>query len=53
MTIWASDDGSEEGRLAFHEWSAKSPKYSKDTTEKRWQHYFRSPPSRLGFGSLV
>ena len=24
MTIWASTDGSEEGRLAFHEWSAKA-----------------------------
>ena len=24
MTIWASTDGSEEGRAAFHEWSAKA-----------------------------
>ncbi len=22
-------------------------------TEARWQHYFRSPPTKLGFGSLV
>ena len=27
MTIWASTDGSEAGRVAFHDWSAKSPKY--------------------------
>ena len=53
MTIWASTDGSEEGRLAFHEWSAKAKKYDQAETEKRWQHYFRSPPTRLGFGSLV
>ena len=53
MTIWASTDGSEEGRAAFHEWSSKSPKYDQATTEARWKHYFRSPPNRLGFGSLV
>ena len=34
MTIWASTDGSEEGRLAFHEWSAKSPRGTiRPTTE--------------------
>jgi len=53
MTIWASTDGSEEGRAAFHDWSAKSPRYDVANTEARWQHYFRSPPTRLGFGSLV
>ena len=53
MTIWASTDGSEVGRVAFHEWSAKSPRYNVATTEARWQHYFRSPPTKLGFGSLV
>ena len=53
MTIWASTDGSEEGRVAFHEWSAKSPRYDAATTEARWQHYFSSPPTKLGFGSLV
>jgi hypothetical protein len=53
MTIWASTDGSEAGRTAFHKWSSRSPKYDPATTEARWQHYFRSPPNRLGFGSLV
>jgi hypothetical protein len=53
MTIWASTDGSEAGRVAFHEWSAKSNKYDVVNTEDRWQHYFRSPPTRLGFGTLV
>jgi hypothetical protein len=53
MTIWASTEGSEEGRAAFHEWSAKSPKYDFYATEARWQHYFSSPPTELGFGSLV
>ena len=53
MTIWASTDGSEEGRKAFHAWSAKSKRYDWATTEARWLHYFRSPPTQLGFGSLV
>ena len=53
MTIWASTDGSEAGSVAFHDWSTKSPKYDKVKTEARWQHYFRSPPTKLGFGSLV
>jgi hypothetical protein len=53
MTIWASTAGSEEGRQAFHEWSAKARKYDKAETDERWKHYFRSPPTRLGFGSLV
>jgi hypothetical protein len=30
----------------------KSPMYQA-TTEDRWQHYFRSPPTKLGFGSLA
>ena len=53
MTIWASCAGSEEGRAAFHEWSAKAKAYNQANTEARWQHYFRSPPTKLGFGSLV
>ena len=53
MTIWASTSGSEDGRRAFHTWSAKHKKYDKAETNARWDHYFRSPPNRLGFGSLV
>ena len=53
MTICASTAGSEDGRQAFHEWSAKARKCDKAGTDERWKHYFRSPPTRLGFGSLV
>ena len=53
MLTWAATDGSEIGRVAFHEWSAKSPRYDKETTEKRWQHYRTSPPTEAGFGTLV
>ena len=53
MKTWAATAGSETGRTAFHAWSAKSPKYDKETTEARWQHYKTSPPTLAGFGSLV
>ena len=53
MATWAATDGSEMGRKAFSEWSAKSSKNVMDTTEARWQHYGTSPPTRIGFGTLV
>ena len=46
-------DGSEAGREAFAEWSAKSSKNDPAATEARWQHYRTSPPDRIGFGTLV
>ena len=45
MATWAATDGSEVGREAFSEWSAKSSKNDKDATEARWQHYRTSPPT--------
>jgi hypothetical protein len=51
MTIWASTQARMAGRHS--EWSAKARKYDKAETDERWKHYFRSPPTRLGFSSLV
>jgi hypothetical protein len=53
MATWAATGGSEVGRKVFSEWSAKSSKNDKDMTEARWQHYRTSPPTRIGFGTLV
>lgn len=53
MSIYAATDGSDEGGILFDDWSAKSPKYNPYTTASRWQHYRRSPPSRLTVGTLV
>jgi Primase C terminal 2 (PriCT-2) len=53
MATWAATGGSEDGRKAFHEWSAKSPKNDPTATEARWQHYKTSPPTSIGFGTLV
>jgi len=53
MAAWAATGGSEIGRKAFAEWSAKSKKNDPAATEARWQHYRTSPPTKLGFGTLV
>ena len=53
MAAWAATDGSEAGRKAFAEWSAKSSKNDPAATEARWQHYKTSPPTNIGFGTLV
>ena len=53
MATWAATDGSETGREAFAEWSAKSKKNDPAATEARWQHYRTSPPTKVGFGTLV
>jgi Primase C terminal 2 (PriCT-2) len=53
MAFYAASDGSEEGFIAFDDWSAKSAKYDPRTVEERWHNYCRSPPSRIGIGTLV
>jgi hypothetical protein len=53
MKTWAATGGSEAGRAAFHEWSAKARKYDKAATDARWDHYRTSPPTKAGFGTLV
>jgi hypothetical protein len=53
MAVWRASGGSEDGFAAFDRWSAKSGKYDADATAARWEHFFRSPPDQLGFGTLV
>jgi hypothetical protein len=53
MAIWRASGGSEEGFKAFDDWSTRSPKHNAEETEFRWRHYSKSPPTRIGFGSLV
>jgi len=53
MAIYAASGGSEEGLIAFDDLSARSPKYDPHTTRERWCNYRRSPPSRIGIGTLV
>ena len=52
MAIWRATAGSAEGLAAFDEWSQKSNKYNADNTQKEWQNITRSPPSRIGAGTI-
>jgi hypothetical protein len=52
MAIFSASGGSEEGFFTFDDWSAKSPKYQPHVVEQRWCNYRRSPPTRIGMGSL-
>ena len=53
MAVWRSSGGSGAGLDAWTEWSARNPcNGQKDTCDDRWQHYFASPPTKIGFGSL-
>ena len=52
MTTWRASGGSAEGLSAWKAWSAKSSKHSDAACDERWRHWFRSPPTRLGFASL-
>ena len=40
------------GEAAFHGWSRKSGKYDATETQARWDHYGKSPPSKIGAGTL-
>jgi hypothetical protein len=53
MAIFAASGGSEDGFVVFDTFSARSPKYDPDAVRERWRNYRRSPPSRIGMGSLV
>jgi hypothetical protein len=54
MAIFAASNGSGDGFVIFDDFSAKlPPKYNPHEVQKRWFNYRRSPPSRIGMGSLV
>jgi len=55
MATFAATAGSEVGAKAFIEWSARSSKHTpgRGTPRARWEHYRKSPPTKVGFGTLV
>jgi len=52
MAIWVATGGCARGFEIFDTWARKSKKYHGGTV-KRWRHYFKSPPSRIGAGSII
>ena len=53
LAIFAASGGSEDGYIAFDDLSARSAKYDPHRTKARWLHYHRSPPNRIGVGTLI
>ena len=51
MLFYAVSDGM--ALEAWHQFSQKSKKYDPAETDKRWLAYRKSPPTRLGIGSLI
>jgi hypothetical protein len=53
MAIFAASGGSEDGRIAFDDFSAKSPKYQPHAVAERWRNFGRSRPTQTGIGKLI
>jgi hypothetical protein len=53
LAIYSASGGSDQGGIIFDDWSAKSPKYNPYNTAARWRSYHRSPPNRIGLGTLI
>ncbi len=53
LAIYGASGGSDQGGIVFDDWSAKSPKYDPYETSARWRNYRRSPPDRIGIGTLI
>jgi hypothetical protein len=53
LAIYAASNGSKEGFICFDDLSARSPKYDPYRTRERWLNYRRSPPSRIGIGTVI
>jgi hypothetical protein len=53
LAIYSASSGSRQGGIVFDDWSAKSTKYDPYVTTARWTHYHRSPPERIGIGTLI
>lgn len=52
MATFAATGGDDAGFDAWDAWSSKSDKYDPRQTRARWDRFFRSPPTHIGFGSL-
>jgi hypothetical protein len=50
MACWAGSGG--KSFDAFDRWSKQSSKYDADTTSKKWSAYTRSPPTKIGAGTI-
>jgi hypothetical protein len=52
MAIWRATGGAAEGFTIFDDWSQKSEKYNDTNTKRAWDQITRSPPTRIGAGTI-
>src|SRR5262249_8662614 len=52
LATWRATGGSDEGFAIWDEWSRKSSKHNADNTRREWDRITRSPPSRIGAGTI-
>jgi hypothetical protein len=52
MAIWGATGDAAEGFTIFDEWSQKSEKYNDTNTKEAWDQITRSPPTRIGAGTI-
>jgi hypothetical protein len=52
MAAFAASGGHPRGFRAWDQWSARHAAYDQAATAERWRHYHKSPPGRVGFGTL-
>jgi hypothetical protein len=52
LAIWAATGGSEEGFKIADRWCAKWEGYDANETRRRWEAISKSPPNRIGAGTI-
>ena len=52
MAVWRATGGSAAGFEAWNAWSARNASYSPERTKARWDHYAKSPPTKIGAGTI-
>ena len=52
MAIWAATGGTDVGWTLLQAWSSRNDAYDPAVARERWRHYFRSPPTTIGAGSI-
>jgi hypothetical protein len=52
MAVFRATGGSPEGFAVWDGWSSKSPKYDADYTARKWAAFFKSPPTKIGAGTI-
>jgi Bifunctional DNA primase/polymerase, N-terminal/Primase C terminal 2 (PriCT-2)/D5 N terminal like len=52
LVIFRATSGTGKGLQIFDQWSRKSSKYDEANTRREWESIHRSPPTRIGAGTI-